>query len=364
MKRLILFSPEKHFFYLRKCFTFNNYNRQTKSRMSKSSLKNLSHRITEYPVTSALVAIVIVVAGILIDYFCVNYEFAKHAITNVTVKVFSRFLISLGEATFVFILLQKGIEQKFSEEHINHAKNSLESLEKEISATSNTVLTAIKEQSFDSFLGKYYPPQFSQTLINEGFFNFNVLREKTTWLYKIKKINDKEFELIQEIYYDVRNLKDSKTAYPVKLETYKTIENTNRITRINITNNGVSETFENTKLEEKVQDVPTGKSYTKEIVIEPKSKATIEKVVVNTYSEKKIVDFHYPTEHSLNLEIQVQFLTPEEEFDFEIKVPFLTASHEKTTNFGYNKRGHDTRVYHTIPLVLKGQSVMYEVSVK
>ena len=333
-------------------------------------VSSLSNLMTKHLAWSIVVAIALISIGILIDHLCVDYTFVKHSPYNTFIKVVSRLLISLGEATFVFLFLQLTVESQLSEQHVDNAKHTLDNFSKdakstidnfskEVEVASKATLTAIKDQAFESFLNKFYPENFTKKLTDDAFFDFNVLRTTTNWTYKIKKNKDGNIELIEEISYSLLNLKNEEIEHLVTLETFKTNEGDPKIAKIMVRGEKVLESLDAEGLKKLEKPDRNGDVYNKLFKIKAKGQLLVEKVVKNVYNGKKIVDFHYPTEHSLDLTIRVQFLTPMEEFDFEITVPFL-----KDAVLKYDISGLDTRVYHLIPLALKGQSVMYEITLK
>jgi len=337
----------------------------------KSNIINrLSSSITQNPIQSILIALSLIGLGIILDYTLVNYNFEKHSIYNIIIKVISRLFISLGEATFVFILLQISIETKITEQHLDIAKTALDDFSKKIESAASTTLKAINDKTFQSFLDRYYPESFSGKLINENFFKFDVLRTETLWIYKIKKNSENKIELIQEIYYTVLNLRNETISHDIRLETFKTYENEADILKVVINNDGESPKIIEGDDLKAVINTPNsdGKQvFCQKTEIPGKKHIKIEKVVKNIYSDKKITDFHYPTEHTMDLRIKVQFLENLKDIDFNITVPFLNNNENLMKNsstkktFGYHLEGLDTRVYDVIPLVLKGQSIMYEV---
>ncbi|HTE23575.1 hypothetical protein [Flavitalea sp.] len=333
-------------------------------------INSLSNLMTENLLLSILIAIVLISVGIWVDHSFVDYSFSKHSSYNTVIKVVSRLFISLGEATFVFLFLQLTVESQLSEQHVDNAKNvlndfskeaksTIDNFSKEVEVASKATLSAIKDQAFESFLNKFYPENFTKKLTDDAFFNFDVLRTSTTWTYKIKKNAEGKIELIEEISYTLQNLKNEEIEHQVTLETFKTNEGDPKIAKIMVMGDQVLELLDLAALQELQKPDRNGQEYNKLFKIKAKGELLIEKVVKNAYEGKKIVDFHFPTEHSLNITIRVQFLSPMEDFDFEITVPFL-----ENAKLDYQLSGLDTRVYKQIPLALKGQSIMYEITLK
>ncbi|MGQ7854412.1 hypothetical protein ACUN24_09195 [Pedobacter sp. WC2501] len=199
---------------------------QTQTKQSKL-VSQFSKWCVERPLLGVLLSLALIMLGLYIHDQPTDGESSTGLLMRVHWStVFYHFFVILGEAIFVMLVLHVFIEKANADAHMEHSQVAVKNMEvlsaahiKELMKTfkdeGNKTIETLKHNLFAAILEDKMPAEVVQVVLENEFFNTNVLRRNLKIEFLFQSEKEKEIIITQRITFDMQYIsgKDDTIEY-------------------------------------------------------------------------------------------------------------------------------------------------------